>query len=478
MTTLYTLPRSKPEAQGIAPDAIKAFVEAAEQQNCGLHSLMLLRHGHVVAEGWWAPYAPQHPHMLFSLSKSFTSTAIGIAIAEGRLSLDDPVLSFFPEETPKRISRNLAAMRVRHLLSMSTGHAEDTTGYFFKRRDKNWAGAFLARPVKHKPGTHFLYNTGATYMLSAIIQGLTGMTLLDYLQPRLFAPLGIEGATWETCPRGINTGGFGLSVKTEDIAKLGQLYLQKGRWDGEQLLPANWIEEATRKQVDNAPSENPEWEQGYGYQFWRCRHGAYRGDGAFGQYCLVMPGQDAVLAITSGTPNMQLVLDLVWEHLLPAMSATPLPADAKAQTALQEKLSGLALSPQTGEANMPITARVSGKVYTVEKNPLKFKTLSCTFDTEGCTFTVKIGRRHHSLRSTHNAWHFGTTTQDGNERRVAASGAWTAEDTYTMRTCYYETPFCDLMTFQFGDDQLTFTFKTNVSFGPTEFPPLVGHRVD
>ena len=174
MTTDNRLPRSTPEAQGIASTAVSMFIEQAEKNIDALHSLMLLRHGQVVAEGWWAPYAPERPHMLFSLSKSFTSTAVGLAVAEGRLTVDDPVLSFFPEDAPAKVSANLAAMRVRHLLSMSTGHAEDTTGYFWRSRDKTWVRAFLARPVKYEPGTHFLYNTGATYMLSAIVQKLTG----------------------------------------------------------------------------------------------------------------------------------------------------------------------------------------------------------------------------------------------------------------------------------------------------------------
>jgi len=347
--TNNNLVHSTAEAQGMASSAILAFVEAVDKDIDSLHSFMLLRHGAVVAQGWWAPYAPEHPHMLFSLSKSFTSTAVGLAVAEGHLTVDDPVLSFFPEDAPRKVSRHLAAMQVRHLLAMCTGHAQDTTEYLFRRRDGNWVKAFLARPVIYKPGTHFLYNTGATYMLSAIVQKLTGMTVLDYLGERIFAPLGIEGATWETCPRGINTGGFGLSVKTEDIAKLGQLYLQKGLWDGQRLLPEAWVDEATAAHIDNAPNDNPDWAQGYGYQFWRCRpKNVYRGDGAFGQYCIVMPDQDAVMAITGGVGNMQAVLDLVWKHLLPAMQSTPLSANTAAQAALEQKLASLAMTPQQG----------------------------------------------------------------------------------------------------------------------------------
>ena len=234
---------------------------------------------------------PTSPHTLFSLSKSFTATAVGLAVAEGRLSVDDPVLGFFPDEAPAIISPHLAAMQVRHLLSMSTGHGEDTTAALRQAADGNWVRAFLERPVEHEPGTFFLYNSGATYMLSAIVQRLTGQTLLDYLQPRLFAPLGIERPTWESCPRGINAGGWGMSATTEDIARFGQLYLQQGRWEGRQLVPAAWVAAATSTQADNSSRTEPDWAQGYGYQFWRCRHGAYRGDGAFGQFCLVMPEQ-------------------------------------------------------------------------------------------------------------------------------------------------------------------------------------------
>jgi CubicO group peptidase (beta-lactamase class C family) len=230
------LTRCTPESQGIASAAIQAFVEAIEGQGIELHSFLLLRHGAVVAEAGWAPYHPQRPHMLYSLSKSFTSTAVGMAVDEGRLSIDDRVLDFFPEEAPARVSRNLDAMRVRHLLSMSTGHAEDTTDYLHRRRDGNWIRAFLARPVKHEPGTFFLYNTGATYMLSAIVQKVTGLTLIDYLRPRLFEPLGIANPVWEVSPQGINTGGYGLSITTEDIARFGQFVLQKGKWQGRQLV--------------------------------------------------------------------------------------------------------------------------------------------------------------------------------------------------------------------------------------------------
>ncbi|MEO7911284.1 MAG: serine hydrolase, partial [Roseiflexaceae bacterium] len=436
-----------PESQGIASSAILAFVEAVEKNIESLHSFMLLRHGQVLAQGWWSPYQAERPHMLFSLSKSFTSTAIGLAVAEGRLSVDDLVLSFFPEDAPTDPSAHLAAMRVHDLLSMSTGHAVDTTPFLHKQPDGNWAKAFLARPVEHTPGTHFVYNTGATYMLSAIIQKLTGGTLLDYLWPCLLTPLGIEQATWETCPRGMNTGGYGLNVTTDAIARFGQLYLQNGMWNGQQLVPEAWVAAASTTQVSNPNEPNIDWRQGYGYQFWRCRHGAYRGDGAFGQYCVIMPEQDAVLAITSGLGNMQPPLDLIWEHLLPAMQPRPLPEDRAAQTALEHKLAHLALATQPGQETSPLADEVAGRTYVFEKNDQDVDAITLNFNKSGATLTIQDSNGTHQVVVGHSAWREGTTTLfRGKEYATAASGAWTSDDTYVIQLCFNETPFCPMLT--------------------------------
>src|SRR5690348_799820 len=271
------LPRNAPEAQGVSSAALLDFVNALDQQIDGMHSVMVVRHGEVIAEGWWAPYDAEHNHVLYSLSKSFTSTAVGLAVAEGKLSVDDEVLKFFPGDAPEKPSDNLKSMLVSDLLRMSTGHQVEPK----RPADQVWTKAFLAQTVPFKPGTHFLYNTSATYMLSAIVQKVTGQTVLDYLRPRLFEPLGIENPTWGTSPQGISLGGYGLSIRTEDIAKFGQLYLQKGQWHGKQLVPAAWVETATARQTSNGSNPQSDWDQGYGYQFWRARHGAYRGDGAF-----------------------------------------------------------------------------------------------------------------------------------------------------------------------------------------------------
>ena len=333
------LPRSSPEAQGVASAGVREFVEAADKQVDTMHSFMLVRHGQVVAEGWWKPEAADKPHVLYSLSKSFTSTAVGLAVAEGKLSGDDPVLKFFPDDAPTPPSDKLKTMRVRDLLTMSTGHQTEPK----LTADETWVKSFLAHPVEHKPGTHFLYNSAGTYMCSAIVQKVTGQTVLDYLRPRLFEPLGIEGAEWSASPQGISAGGWGLFLKTEDIAKFGQLFLQKGQWNGKQLVPAAWVEQATGKQVSNGSDPTKDWDQGYGFQFWRCRHGAYRGDGAFGQFCIVLPEQDAVVAITADTKDMQAEINIVWDKLLPALQKDALPPNADEEAKLKQTLANLAV---------------------------------------------------------------------------------------------------------------------------------------
>lgn len=339
------LPRSTPEAQGVSSAAVRAFVEAADKEINTLHSFMLVRHGRVVAEAWWRPESAEKPHILWSLSKSFNATAVGLAVAEGKLSLEDPVLKFFPAEAPAMPSDHLRAMRVRDLLTMSGGH--DTEPKFNIESGPS-VKEFLAHPVTHPPGTWFRYNTPGSHMLSAIVTKATGQTVLDYLKPRLFDPLGIERSQWGKTAEGYTLGGYGLHVRTEDIAKFGLLYLQKGKWNGKQLLPEKWVEAATAKQVENdkAPSgRNPDWRQGYGFQFWRCQHNAYRGDGRDGQICLVLPEQDAVIAITAQTGQMQAELDLIWSKLLPAFRDGPLRANEVELKKLRETAASLTAHP-------------------------------------------------------------------------------------------------------------------------------------
>lgn len=471
------LPRSTPEAQGVSSAAILAFVETADAKVDVMNSFMLVRHGHVVAEGWWAPYDAKTRHELYSLSKSFTSTAVGMAVADGKLSIDDTVMSFFPDDAPKEPSTNLKNMRVRDLLCMSTGH--QTEPALNPTIKDPWTKAFLAHTVPFKPGTHFLYNTPATYMQSAIVQKVTGKTVLEYLKPRLFDPLGIEDPTWGTSPQGVNLGGYGLNVRTEDIAKFGQLYLQQGKWGDKQLVPAEWVAMATSKQTSNGSNPKSDWDQGYGFQFWRSRNGAYRGDGAFGQYCVVLPEQDAVIAITSGTKDMQAVLNLVWDVLLPGLKKETLPADDAGAKKLKDKLAKLSVPVQKGDATPGVLKEVSGRIYPFAANDLKVESLGLILDAAsgGMTIVGKVNGVDQKLLCGKGEWKSGKWAFGaGQEQLAAASGAWTADDTYTAKVVLTETPFLLTLTFKFADGKLEYEVKRNVGFGPTTSPKLISEK--
>jgi CubicO group peptidase (beta-lactamase class C family) len=460
---------------------------------------MLVRRGAVVAEGAWIPYRIDLPHMLFSLSKSFTSAAVGLAVAEGRLGVDDPVLRFFPRKNPRRPSSNLEAMRLRHLLAMNTGHDQDARGCL---DTGDPVKAFLALPVEHEPGSHFVYNNGATFMLSAIVQELTGRRVSEYLRPRLFEPLGIVGQRWEAHPRGIDFGAFGLNLKIEDIARFGQLLLKKGRWEDGEVLSPSWIEAATAKVSENASAESPDpssdWQQGYGFQFWRCRHGAYRGDGAFGQFCIVMPKEEAVLAVFAGTADMQLTLDLVWEHLLLGLRDEALPAGGTSAAELREYLAGLRLRPPEGKAAPSASASSLSRAYRLGRNLAGLERLAFHFGPDELELQYRITRHNARLgearRSTpggfpqaygdfrlrcgYGSWRPNLANLDGRGMRsCSCSGAWTAPASFSMKSAAVETPFVTTLDFRFEGEALRVEARDNVGFGPTEFPPIEGRAI-
>ena len=378
-----TLPRSTPEAEGVSSENIIQFLDAAAKSKTEFHSFMLLRHGKVIAEGWWNPYRADLKHTLYSCSKSFTATAIGFALQEKKVKLDDKVVSFFPNYLPDTVTAYLSDLTVKDALMMSDGQEPDPTGTVISR-DSNWIRGFLSTPILHDPGTTFLYNSLGTYMLSAIIQKVTGQSTLEYLKPRLFEPLGIKGMDWETDLQGISTGGWGLRLKTEDMAKFAELFLQKGKWDGKQILPQGWAEEASTMKImqdPNAPQskkDSSDWLQGYCYQMWRCRHNAFRGDGAFGQFMIVMPDQDAALAITAETADMQEEINLVWQYLLPAFKDAKLPDNKAAYSQLKEKIKALALTAPAKQNGSPATA-INGKNFTASANDLHIQNIDFNF---------------------------------------------------------------------------------------------------
>ena len=331
------LPRIRPEEAGVEAKWIEDMVDGFAAKGLRIHSFLLVKEGKVYAEGYYAPYGPKQFQTVYSLSKSFTSAAMGIAQGEGILNLDEKLVDIFADEVKAagiEPSEKMRALTLRNCLRMSTGQAEEKRGVDF-------ITTFLSNEQKEMPGEVFRYNTMATYMCSAALWK-KGVDLEKYLQEKLFDPMGIHGLHWLRCSRGICTGGYGLSLLPEVIAKFGTLLLQDGQWEGKQLIPKEYLDLATTKQIDNAASsDNKDWKAGYGYQFWMCQNGSFRGDGMYGQLCVVNRQKKAVAAVTAFVDDIQAELDVYFDNVLSRMQPAPLPKDEAADQRLLAKLAAL-----------------------------------------------------------------------------------------------------------------------------------------
>jgi CubicO group peptidase (beta-lactamase class C family) len=449
---------------------------------------MFLRHGKVIAEGWWDPYRPDLRHTLYSTSKSFTSTAVGLAVSEKFLTVSDKVISFFPDQLPDSVSPFLADMTVKDLLTMSAVQSPEPTGEI-RSSGPDWVKSFLAYPVVNDPGTTFLYNSMATFMLSAIVQKVTGEMVIDYLKPRLFEPLGIEGMNWEISPDGYNTGGWGLLLKTEDMAKFGQLYLQKGVWNDKQVIPSDWVEEATTFKIDQAPDapqsekDSSDWKQGYCYQFWRSRNNSYRADGAFGQFIIIMPDQDAVIAITSESPDMQDEINMVWKYLLPAMKDEPLAENNAAAETLKQRLSSLALPLAAKAPESPLASLLSSKTYALESNDLRFESFSLEFSGDTCYLSMNADKTDYRLPFGAGKWALAETVMAGPNifcrpgalslNKTAGSYTWKDDKALELVLRYIESPHSVKMTLKFDQENAEINMRLSIPPG-TDLPAIKG----
>jgi CubicO group peptidase (beta-lactamase class C family) len=280
------LPRSTPAAEKMSSRSIGALLDWLEARSVEGHSIMVVRHGHVVAEGWWAPYSADRPQLIYSLTKSFTSTAVGLAVADGLLSLDDRVVDVLPDHVPDDISEQGRRITVHHLLSMTSGHGEDSLGEAWRLEPGDLVKGFLRVPFADAEGARHLYDNATTFLLARIVERVTGRPLEELLDERLFHPMGIDHAEWDRVGSGAAFGFHGLHLTTEAVAAFGELLLRGGRWGDRQLVPREWVELATSKHID-IPAVDDDAARGYGYQFWVSSHGYY-GDGAYGQHCVVI----------------------------------------------------------------------------------------------------------------------------------------------------------------------------------------------
>jgi len=453
------LPTSSPSVQGVEAEGVQALLDALEvAEGVEPHSLMIVRHGYVVAAGWWYPYTSERAHLVYSVSKSFTSTAAGLAVSEGLLDLDRPVVSYFPELEAEVTDARSRSMLVRHIASMASGHVEETWPRVLEAGPDEPVRAFLRLPPERDPGTIFAYNQSCTYTLAAIIQRATGTTLSAYLKSKLSGPFGGCDLRWKRDRRGRELGFSGLHTTTETLARLGLLYLQRGSWDGKTVLDPAWVAEATRAQVPTAEAGmgngGSDWARGYGYQFWVSRHG-YRADGAYGQFCLVLPEHDAVVAITSQSTETQVLLDAVWENLLPALLDGPV-TDSGADSRLRDRLADLAVpapdvlpSPPAGGQQVWAGATFSPEGGKCEAQP-SLTAVTVSVDQAGWQLALHEGSRLLTARLGTEGW----AVEEQSAVPVACIGGWESPSTLRAEVIFLETPHrlvisCDIASKSF-----------------------------
>ena len=439
-------PQASPESAGVSSRKLLTMSKRLAQLEY-LNSIIILRHGKSILECWLDPYERETPHQLFSLSKSFTSCAVGLAQAEGRLKITDKLVSFFPEYAVDITDPRMKSVTLEDLLTMRSGHLCCATKYMLGKRD--YVREFLASPLDTEPGTRFTYNSGATYMLAAVVRKVTGENVREYLMPRLFEPLEISPGIWECCPKGTNLGGWGLHLTTDDIAKFAQLLLQHGRWNGKQLLPADYLAEASRKHADNSMNEAPDWKTGYGYQFWIARHG-WRGDGASGQFAIVLEEQDISIAVTACMNNLQALLDILWEELLPGLSDQPLPEAPAAFQELRAFTADMKIRPQTG---LDIQGHPSA-CFRFQENSAGIRQCEVSFSQNCCSLTFLTDKGIEQLRAGFGHYEYSIfQLTDSRPHPAAAYALWKNEHTLEIRTLIRDGIFRDIWTVDFNDPE-------------------------
>ena len=483
--------RCTPESVGIPSESIEKLLDALEEGWTEPHGLMIMRDSKVCAEGWWAPYAPGLIHGLQSHTKTYAATAVGIAVTEGILKLTDRVIDIFPDKAPKDPSENLKLLTVRDVLCMGCGMEK------MPFNGVDWIEQFLATPVVHKPGTAFMYNSTGSTLLGAMVREKTGLGLIDYLKPRLFDKIGIDAANLKCIcmDDGMEMGGGGLYATTEDNLRLMKLYADGGVWEGERILSEEYVKLATSLQNESATERavNPPAEDnfvGYGFQIWMCRpEGVYRADGAMGQFTIVFPKYNMLLAITenasgsTGGVMPQKALDTIWEwyYSLPDPSVTELPENEKASAHLARRMSMLALPRPNRSRISPLQDKAAGW-YDVKEGYLAFKQVNpfirdakndgaaklwISFDPHGVTF--------YTHRNPEDGEKIIVAAMDGSRKEntvdglasiALASAEWVSDNMLKLTLRMVETCNEQYFDFTFDGDDLKIEVYSNHVFGP------------
>ncbi len=452
---------STPEEQGVDSELLLKMFETIQAEKVPIHSVLIIRNGYLVCEAYLQPFRRDTRHDLFSATKSFTSALVGIAISEGKIKgVDQKITDIFPDLQIPKNNLGLEDTTIENILTMSAGHTADSVDFVYGIR--NWPQKFYSLPFSTRPGTRFLYDSGASHLLAAILKKTTGQAVEAYARKRLFDPLGIRGYAWETSTEGIHTGGWGLRITPGDMAKFGYMILHKGSWNGKQVVPPEWVETATRKHIEGYWGETRG--DDYGYQFWMNPFGGCRADGFAGQFIYILPEYDMVAVFTSGINYSEVYqpAKLMSDFVVPAArSREPLPANARASEALAACLENLENPVPAAVPPLPETAGyISGKTFDLNAFLSSF---SLAFDS-GDTCTLHIVQQGRSIAlpvgldgvyRVSKAKQLGTLVWYPPYQEVALKGRWESANTFILDWQYVEEPYHEEYKFTFEGDKAT-----------------------
>lgn len=449
-----------PEETGISSASICNFINRLSQNGIPMHSLLLFHRDKLITEGYYAPYTANTLHRMFSISKSFTAIAIGLLVDEGRLSLSDKIVTFFPDKVPADVHPWISSMTIRDMLMMRTCHASTT--YKLDMRS-DWVESFFTVPPTHPSGKLFHYDTSSAHTLCALVERLTGMPMLHYLKEKL-APLGLSEASYMiTDPFGVSMGGSGLVATPMDLLKFGYFISHKGNVDGQQLLSASYIEEATSDLTDTCPTAPLRSEAcGYGYQFWRNERNGYVCYGMGGQLIIFLPDYDLICVTTADTQGIgggnQYIYDALYEEILPFIQENPLPQDEKSHSELLKLLKNLQIVPLNGETASPMTASISGITWNVQENVMGFSQIRLDFSATTGTLSFQLKGVTYSF--DFGMGHLETGTFPVYDMRCATSGVWLRPDTLYVKAHIIDEYVGSVhFEFVFGNDDMTIFMK-------------------
>lgn len=464
---MRALPTASPVAKGMSADAISRFLDDVEADGLELHALVVWRDGAVVTEGYRWPYQPDGQRILHSVAKSFTACAIGLLIDEGRLSLDDNIAQFFPHIDIGGEPRH-ARLTVEDLLTMRSGHASEVSGSIWRSIASSWVDEYFRIPMAHEPGTVHVYSSAASYMLSAIVTRVTGETIHAYLKPRLFEPLGIVGERWDIGPDGINPGGNGITACLSDALRLGILHAQGGVWEGCRILPAEWVERATKAQGSEA----------YGYH-WVIGPHYFAAIGQFVQAVFVYPEAQGIVAVAGAIKESKLLLPHLNRHFPVAFDHR---GSETADTALATRIASWN-KPWPVVSASDDFGRLAGRRWLIDANEPGVTEMG--FDSEGGEFIFWMNDREgrQSIPVGAGEWVAGRSTLAGAELHHGyrlfdvpsiAAASWDGPDRLTMTCHFVESAFRDTITIHFAGKDVTLDRNVNINSGAQSWPTLKG----